>query len=395
MRTDEIQTPCFVVDEKTYETNLKSFREALQSRWSNLVMGYSVKTNPLSWMILRAKQEGYYAEVVSDYEYQHAVNLGFDRNRIIFNGPIKGEKCFTDALDGGAYINIDSAREIDWLEARLKKVDLAHIGLRVNINLDKLVPGESRTGASGSRFGFCVENGDFAQAVERIKGLQHVTIDGLHLHVNSKSRRPEVYSALVDYAGELAENNSLTLSYVDLGGGFYGGYPNLSAYDAYAEAICSKMPRYFSPDSTTLIVEPGGAIQATPVCFHAKVVDVKDIRDERIVVTQASRVWLDPTMSKSAYRLRSDAPEKRNKVSKQVICGFTCMDTDRLTVIENMPELKVGDCITFEMVGAYTYCFNPAFFIEVRPRFYRSGTEGYVLLEERNRLDEIGSYAHE
>ena len=390
-----IETPCYVVDEQEYELNLRGFRDALGSRWKSLIMGYSVKTNPLSWMVRRAKQEGYFAEVVSDYEYEHAIKLGFNKNEIIFNGPIKGYETFCDALRGGSYVNVDSWREVGWLEDGILSEGPLRVGLRVNINLDTLVPGESRTGASGSRFGFCVENGDFARAVARLRRLSSVEIDGLHLHVNSLTRQPKVFSALVDYAGELAEQNQLQVSYVDLGGGFFGGYPNLSAYEEYAEAICCEMRRFFSPEKTTLIVEPGGAIQATPVSFHAKVLDVKDVRGERIVVTQASRVWLDPTMSKSSHRLSFDLPKGRRRVSRQLICGFTCMDTDRLMLLEDQPELKVGDCLAFDMVGAYTYCFNPAFFIEVRPRFYRRGANGCVLLEGRNRLEDIRGCEYE
>lgn len=395
MNCSSIETPCYIVDEREYELNLRGFRDALGSRWKSLIMGYSVKTNPLSWMVLKAKHEGYFAEVVSDYEYEHAIKLGFNKNEIIFNGPIKGYECFCDALKGGAYVNVDSWREIGWLEAEMPSEGPLRVGLRVNINLDMLVPGESRTGSSGSRFGFCVENGDFARAVARLRRLPGVEIAGLHLHVNSLTRQPKVFSALVSYAGQLVEQNQLQVSYVDLGGGFFGGYPNLSAYEEYAEEISGEMGRFFSPEKTTLIVEPGGAIQATPVSFHAKVLDVKEVRGERIVVTQASRVWLDPTMSKSSHRLRFDFPKGRCRVRRQLICGFTCMDTDRLMLLENQPELEVGDCLTFDMVGAYTYCFNPAFFIEVRPRFYRQGKDGYVLLEDRNRLEDIRGCEYE
>lgn len=390
-----IETPCYVVDEQQYVANLTSFKSALESRWNNLVMGYSVKTNPLSWMILRAKDEGYYAEVVSDYEYEHAKKLGFTAKEIIFNGPIKGRDSFFDALKGGAYVNLDSWREINWLEEGLTFEAPLRLGLRVSINLDALVQGESRTGASGSRFGFCVENGDFARAVERARKVPGVEIGGMHLHVNSVTRRPEVFSALINYAGKLAEINNLRLSYIDLGGGFFGGHPNLSAYGEYAEIISDEMKKYFSSEETTLIVEPGGAIQATPVSFHAKVLDVKEIRGERIVVTEASRVWLDPTMSKTKHRLKLDLSDGRERISKQVICGFTCMDTDRLMTLENERELREGDNLSFEMVGAYTYCFNPAFFIEVRPRFYKYAAGEYELLEKRNRLEDVRGCEYE
>ena len=46
---------------------------------------------------------------------------------------------------------------------------------------------------------------------------------------------------------------------------------------------------------------------------------------------------------------------------KQVVCGYTCMDHDRIMIIENKPELQVGDEIIYHRVGAYSMTFGGMF----------------------------------
>ena len=54
---------------------------------------------------------------------------------------------------------------------------------------------------------------------------------------------------------------------------------------------------------------------------------------------------------------------------KQIICGYTCMDHDRLMTIENEPELKAGNKIIYHRVGAYSMTFG-GMFIRYYPDVY-------------------------
>lgn len=384
----DVLTPCFVIDANKLHDNFHGIQSAFTHAWDgNVAIGYSVKTNALPWLLDYAKGLGYAAEVVSDYELELALARGFAPADIIFNGPIKGKRAFIRVLSGGGIVNVDSKRELDWLD-ELDRSGSYRVGLRVNINLDDICSGESRTGADGSRFGFSESSGELQQAIERIEKLHSIKLAGLHLHVNSRSRSPEVYEAIAHYACHLKETYGLSLSYIDMGGGFFGGVPNLSAYTDYATAISGVLSSTFDPRHTTLIIEPGGSILATPIDFVSSVVDTKIVHDKRLVVTGASRVWLDPTMSKNAYRYELVTNNKTTSPT-QVICGFTCMDTDRLMELYDESTLDVGDQIIYKMVGAYTFCFAPAFFIEPRPRYYLMQGDVFTLLKDRDSIEAI------
>ncbi len=95
--------------------------------------------------------------------------------------------------------------------------------------------------------------------------------------------------------------------------------------------------------------------------------DVKDTGFARIVTTDGSRIHIDPVWLKKSYTSVTDA--KKLPIARQVICGYTCMDHDRLMVLENQPELSIGDHIIFQRVGNYTVTFGGPFIKPFPPVF--------------------------
>lgn len=115
METSKLQTPCFVIDKADIEDGIRSFRKAMRLRFDKVVIGYSVKTNPLPFVLTLARDNGCYAEVVSYNEYNLALKVGFAPNHIIYNGCLKSRETFLRAIKSGAIVNVETWREIDWL----------------------------------------------------------------------------------------------------------------------------------------------------------------------------------------------------------------------------------------------------------------------------------------
>lgn len=67
-------------------------------------------------------------------------------------------------------------------------------------------------------------------------------------------------------------------------------------------------------------------------------------------------------------------------LARQVLCGFTCMESDRLCVLEDKPELAVGDVLLIDFAGAYSMSFTPGFFIEHAPAVYARDEQGTCTL---------------
>lgn len=370
-----LQTPYFVIDEAILQKYYHMLTDSLQQNWNNYLVGYSFKTNSLPWLVSFVKKNGAYAEVVSEDEYLLARRLGYDNHEIIYNGPYKSESSFREVLLSGGYINLDSRLEISWL-ARLASEYPEHtfsVGIRANFDLEKMCPGETTMGEVSGRFGFCYETGKFAEALQLIQEIPNVSVAGLHLHSSSKSRSVNIFRSIARMACRLQQEFQLSLSYVDLGGGYCGGMEGRPEYPDYFPAIAEELSKCFVPERTKLIVEPGISLISKCTAFVTSVFDTRDIKGTRYVMTDGSRFNIDATMIKTSHLFHINHTEQnqngRPLMPQQVISGYTCMECDRMFTYENSPELIPGDQIVYENVGGYTMSLNPLF-IQYFPAVY-------------------------
>ncbi len=374
------QTPFFRIKEEALLYDISLLKEALSQNWGSYIMGYSVKTNSLPWLLNYLKDQGFYAEVVSDTEYDLVTRLGYPEKHIIYNGPIKDRKVFEAVLLAGGYVNLDSNYELTWMEELSSLYPNRHfkIGLRVNCDIAALCPEEELVEEEGGRFGYCYENGVLKAAIHRLTSLPNVWVAGLHLHSSTQSRTVHVFGALAKMAVQIAREYDLSLEYVDMGGGYFGGREDKPDYRDYFKEICKELSTYFDPDKTVLIAEPGVSLISRATTFETSVIDVKDIRGRKFVVTDGSRTNLNPLVTRHVYphhlEYISDT-SLRNTESTQWICGSTCMEYDRLFEIKEDVALIPGDRIIYDTAGGYTMCLNPLF-IHYFPAVYIERTDG-------------------
>ncbi len=380
----ERKTPYYVIDQKSLDDNFEKLERALKKHWSNFIIGYSYKTNALPWIIRHFDRLGCYAEVVSEEEYRLAKLVGVKKGNLIYNGPIKTKETFLEAIRDGCIVNIDSEREIDWLDELPRKNRV--IGIRVNFDIERMCPGQSQCPEEGGRFGFCYENGEFSKAVTMLqeKGAR---VSGLHLHTSSKSRGLDIYRAIAMVACDIQKEFRLDLDYVDVGGGFFGGLPTKPQFDEYMALMADILSTQFDKGRTSLIIEPGMAVIGAPVRYVTTVIDVKDTQYNRFVVTDGSRTSIDPLMSKSSYFHSYERSADSSIVPKQIICGYTCMEHDRLFEAIDEPALLPGDRIIYDKVGAYTMCLTPLF-IKYFPDVYVERDGVFIKVREAWRPED-------
>ena len=373
-----LQTPCFIFDEAEFGRGICGFRGALEARFDRIGIGYSVKTNSLPYALRQACELGCLAEVVSHDEYQLARLCGFSPDRIVYNGPMKSKETFLEAVAGGAIVNLEAKREIEWLR-ELPEGCHYNIGIRLNINISHISPEDADGDDDNSRFGFSDESGEFADAMRSVKSIPNIRLAGLHIHRTTHSRSPRFYEHSVSYASDVIRKYGLELDYLDVGGGYFGIFPNKPTFVDYAEAIHAPLQRC-GLSGLRVIIEPGNALTASPFSFLSEVVDVKWIDSRtRFVTTDGSRNDIDPFFRKTDYIKdvlyvndvsRLDEP-------RQIIAGCTCLEYDRLFTLYDAPRLEPGDRILYHNVGAYTMTLSPQF-IRLWPRVYAIGRDGSV-----------------
>lgn len=391
-----LQTPCFVFDEAELQANFRGFSSALRQAWgSRSHVAYSVKTNPFPWVLEQARRAGCMAEVVSDEEFSLALSCGFSPSDVVFNGPVKGRAWLEYGLRAGALVNLDSTRELRWVQELARAgvrgpcgAPLA-VGVRVNVDLERALPGQTIGGSEPGRFGFSHEDGTAGSVIARLCATEGVRVAGLHLHVTTYGREERAYELLAGHAVELARSSGIAddLDWVDMGGGYYGGGArNAGRYEGYARSMARVLAGALDPARTALVVEPGGSVVCTPGSYVGRVVDAKDVRGTRFVVSELSRLDIDHEQKKTSHPhvlyAREDAPHHPD----QVLCGFTCLEGDRLCHLHDEPELAEGDLVLIRYAGAYSMSFIPGFFIEGAPAVYawRADGGGFASLRARS-----------
>lgn len=372
-----MDTPYFLISLDTLNENIRAFQDALNAVWPGSILSYSVKTNALPWLLKYLKSRGVWAEAVSDEEYRLSLLCGYQGN-IIFNGPIKGQKTFARALQSDAIVNIDSENDLLFLEELHPKT--ATVGLRVNVDPDMFAPEDIAYHEDGFRFGFSVENGAFRSALERVTRSVEQPKIGLHLHCNTITRSIAAYKAIARFAARIARTHAFSPSFIDMGGGFFGGVEGKPTPLDYVTAIRGELETTVDIRSTRLIVEPGSAIIGSAADLVTSVVDVKDTDRARIVTTDGSRVHIDPLWAKTRY-LYSIQSDSQKTIDKQIICGYTCMDHDRIMTLSDERALQKGDRLVYHRVGAYSMTFG-GMFIRCLPDVY---------VREHGRIEKVRS----
>ena len=109
-----------------------------------------------------------------------------------------------------------------------------------------------------------------------------------------------------------------------MGGGYFGGRDDMPDYRDYFKEICKELSAHFDPAETVLIAEPGVSLISRATTFETTVIDIKDIRGQKFVVTDGSRTNLNPLVTRHVYphhlEYGSDT-SVRNKEATQWICG--------------------------------------------------------------------------
>ena len=378
----ELETPYFLIHEGKIDTMLESMFQSFHKYWENGIVAYTCKTFALPYLAEIMKARGGYVEVFSSGEFNLALNMGVPYEKIIFNGPVKGKEEFLEAASHKTVINIDSMREIEWLK-ECGDVQ-AEIGLRVNFDMETACPDETYCANEDGRFGFSYEVGDLEEALNALKETG-VTLSGLYLNCNSKTRSVNIYQAIAEMIVRIADQYELNPAYIDIGGGFISNGDGLPAFDEYFSSVKAILDESERLQNANMIIEPGMTLIGSAVDYVTSVLETKEMLHNTFIQTDGSRVHIDPLFIVNPFTYRIDHVNPstcRELVVKQTICGFTNMENDRFLSIDNYRPIDVGDTITFERAGAFLMGLS-SMFVQFFPEIYKEKDGEIVSVKDR------------
>jgi diaminopimelate decarboxylase len=396
---EEHGSPLFVISERKIRSTLKEAKQAFTTRYPKVQFAWSYKTNYLNAVCKVFHQEGSWAEVVSGFEYDKAMNNGVDGKYIIFNGPDKTEEDLTKAITHESLIHIDHLEELYTIIKLSEELEKRpRVAIRVNMDTG-IYP-------KWDRFGFNYENGQAWDALNKIMRSGKLDLVGLHSHIGTFMLNTQAYATaalkLADLAIGLQTKYNHRIKYLDLGGGFPSkntlkgaflpGSDTNPTFDMMAEAISTALINSnFPPDELPLLVlETGRAlIDEAGYLLGTVISNKRSSAGKRITIIDVgvnllfTSFWYDHKIS--------PAQSFSNYTEDTMLYGPLCMNIDVVRENAVLPLLNKGDHFVIHNVGAYNMT-QWMQFITLRPRVVMIDKEGKVhLIREKETLDSINS----
>jgi diaminopimelate decarboxylase len=350
---NKYQTPFYVMERRSLNRSLESFRKAFDGVHSGITIAYPYKTNNLREVIKHFHSLGLWAEVTSEIELAMAEQLGVPGSKIIFNGPLKTYDELMYSCKRNILIFIDNEPELYRVEKVANELSLFKhpIGIRVN---------STKGGGTWSKFGFDIDDSSALNAARYISSTTSLNLVGIHAHFASNMNDLNLYQRLMerlsDFLDQLTTKGLLDLKYLDLGSGFPITSPQpewakewlVPPIDAYANVIknCFKQ----LPRAVRLIVEPGRILVANACTLLTRVIAVKPGVDKLAVIVD-SGVNMLPGRDHYRYQVRSLRTD--GDLTACDILGSLCSNYDIMAVDVKIPKPKVGDILLILHTGAY------------------------------------------
>jgi len=390
-------SPLFVISEKAIRNNIRKAKRAFENRYPKVQFAWSYKTNYMDAVCRTFHQEGSWAEVVSGFEFDKALNNQVDGSKIIFNGPDKSEEDLKNAITHNALIHIDHLDELYSIQEIAKEAGKkAKVAIRVNMDTG-IYP-------MWDRFGFNYENGQAWDALNKIMRSENMELIGLHTHIGTFMLSPNAYAIaagkLADLAIGIKDKYQHEIQYIDMGGGFASknnlkgsfmpGIDTNPTIDDFAEAITSTLINSnFPPDKLPLLIlETGRALIDDTANLLGTVISNKRLSDGRRTTILDIGVNILFTSFWYDHKI-SPAQPFTHYTEDTVVYGPLCMNIDVIRENVNLPLMNKGDHVVIQSVGAYNMT-QWMQFITLRPRIVMIDMEGEVhVIREKESLNRL------
>lgn len=386
--------PCYVFDEVAFKENYLHLEKALQNLYPNYRIAYSYKTNYAPKMCSIVKNLGGYAEVVSDMEYDIAKAVGYNNEKIVYNGPFKGPMLEEQLINGGI-LNIDNLEEIDRIIAFAsdnKKV--LKVGIRVNINVGQKFL---------SRFGVDTDSEDMDIAVKKINECEFTKLVGLHCHIG-QSRGIDAWKKRAEKILQLADKyiNGVP-EYIDLGSGMFGDMApamlsqfvvDVPSYEQYAEVTAKLVANHYADieNKPILFTEPGTTLDNRYIDLIAEVDSIKQIKGKDMAVLDCSIHNLGDVSGSVKLPIEIiENSSARIRYENLDMVGYTCLERD-VPYKDYCGCLGKGDYVVFGNVGGYSNVDKPPFILPQCAMIGITAVDEYVIKRKETTADILSTY---
>lgn len=340
MRIEELQTPCYVIDKRQLEENLKILREVADEAGCKILLAQKAYSCYDTYPLIAKYLDGTTASGLFE------ARLGYEKmgkENHIFS-PAYKEKEFDEIVQICDHILFNSIAQVNKFKDRLQG---RSAGLRINPECS------TQEGhaiydpcAPGSRLGVTIKNFD-----ENVLDV----IDGLHFHTLCEQNSDDLVktlSAVEEKFGRYLHS----VKWLNFGGGHH-----ITRKDYDRKTLIEQIQRVKKKYGVEVYVEPGEAIALNAGYLVTEVLEKVD-NGITTLILDASAACHMPDVLEMPYRppLRDGfLPEEKPFCYR--LSSVTCLAGDVIGDYSFEKEVHIGDKLYFEDMAIYSMVKNNTF----------------------------------
>jgi diaminopimelate decarboxylase len=357
----EFGTPAYVVAEEDLRARARAFLQAgSDAGHEDFNVVFASKAFPCTAVLSLFADEGLWCDVASGGELHLALHAGFAPERILMHGNAKSEAELRMALECRiGLIVIDNFDEIDRLaraatsSSKGEGPDPQPVLIRATPDVRGDTHEKISTGQADSKFGFSMD--DVPAAIERVRGVEGLELEGVHAHIGSQLLELEPFRR---EAAALARIGSFPTW--DLGGGLGVAYSESQRppeIEEWVGAVVGAAHEAGIGPSTRFLVEPGRALTANAGVTLYTVESVKHNVSTWVAVDGGMSDNLRPMLYGASYEahLADRSGGGATGGIRCVLAGKHCESGDVIVRETTLEDPKAGDVIVTPATGAYGF----------------------------------------
>ena len=365
-------TPLYVYDENMLVNQCRTFINNFKSsRFSTEVLFASKAFSCLE--VLRiANREGLGVDVVSLGEIHTAYKAGYDMRRAYFHGNNKTREELQYALEVGVgTIVIDNDYEYEMINKIVRESgNTVDVLLRINTGIDAHTHEYIKTAKDDSKFGYSVYDETIYDLIADINNQSNLNFVGFHSHIGSqifeKTSFFEAVKVVMEFTRRVQERLGLTISVLNLGGGFGVYYTEEDRPFELAEflreyiEVVERESDNFGLDLTKVVIEPGRSLTCNAGSTLYSVGGVKKTFAGREYVFVDGGMADNPRYALYKAKYEAMLANKMNQEADTTytVAGKCCESGDMLVMDAKLPKAEQGDLLLVSSTGAYNYSMS-------------------------------------
>ena len=356
---NEIPTPFHIYDEAGIRRNARALKAAFS--WNPGFREYfAVKATPNPYILQLLGEEGCGCDCSSYTELLLAEAVGAVGHDIMFSSNVTPEADMRKAYELGAYINLDDATHVGFLERLTDGKVPETVCLRYNPGGSFSLGNTIMDMPRDAKYGMTEDQ--MAGAITRLMslGTKHF---GIHAFLASNTTTneyyPELAANLFRLAVRLRNATGCHISFVNLSGGVGVDYrPEQPCCDiaVIGEGVRQRYEQILKPqgmDDIAIFTELGRFMLAPYGHLVSTVLHKKHIYREYVGLDACAADLMRPAMYGAYHHITVLGKEEAILDHVYDVTGGLCENNDKFAIERSLPAISVGDILVIHDTGAH------------------------------------------